>query len=107
MASDVVKNVTEADFDSEVLKSSIPVVVDFWAEWCGPCKRLAPLLEEIAGEQQEKLKIVKVNVDQETALSAKYGIQSIPTLLFFKNGSEIGKHIGLTSKKDLLAKIQG
>jgi len=105
MASDLVKNVTEADFDSDVLKSTVPVVVDFWAEWCGPCKRLSPLLDEIAQEQNGKVKVVKVNVDQEAGLASKYGIQSIPTLIFFKGGTEVGKHIGLSSKKDLLTKI--
>jgi thioredoxin 1 len=105
MASEHVKNVSSADFDAEVLKSNVPVVVDFWAEWCGPCKRLAPLMEEIAQEHTGKLKVVKVDVDHESALASKYGIQSIPTLIFFKGGAEVGKHIGLSSKKDLVAKI--
>ncbi len=107
MASEHVKDITDAEFDSEVLKSQGTVVVDFWAEWCGPCKRLSPLLDEIAKEQDGKVKVVKVNVDNEAALAAKYGIQSIPTLIFFKGGAEVGKHIGLASKKDLLAKILG
>jgi thioredoxin 1 len=106
MASDLVKNVGSLDFDSEVIKATETVVVDFWAEWCGPCKMLAPLLEEIAKEHVGTIKVVKVNVDQEAALSAKYGIQSIPTLYFFKAGQSVGKHIGLSSKKDLLNKIQ-
>lgn len=105
MASENVINVTANDFDEQVLKSTVPVVVDFWAEWCGPCKRLAPLLEEIASEQDGKVKVVKVDVDHETTLASKYGIQSIPTLIFFKGGAEVGKHVGLSSKKELIAKL--
>lgn len=107
MASEFVKVVTTADFDAEVLKSSVPVVADFWAEWCGPCKMLAPLLDEIATEQAGAIKVVKINVDHEASLASQFGIQSIPTLIFFKGGSAVGKHIGLSSKKDLVAKIQG
>lgn len=98
-------SVSTATFDAEVLKSAKPVLVDFWAEWCGPCKMLAPLLEEIAGEQPEKLKIVKVNVDNEQALAQKFGIVSIPTLLLFKGGVVKEQIVGLAPKKALLDKI--
>lgn len=105
MASDKVTAVTTADFETEVLKSSKPVLVDFWAEWCGPCRMLAPLLDEIAREQSEKVKIVKVNVDNESSLAAKFGIQSIPTLILFKDGEKRDQIIGLTSKKVLVEKL--
>src|SRR5271154_5498530 len=93
------------DFESEVLKSDKLVVVDFWAEWCGPCKMIAPLLDEIAGEQPDKVKIVKVNVDEEQSLAQKFNISSIPTLLFFKNGQIKEQIVGLTTKKVLVEKI--
>ena len=98
-------SVSTATFDAEVLKSAKPVLVDFWAEWCGPCKMLAPLLDEIAGEQTDKLKIVKVNVDNEQALAQKFGIVSIPTLLLFKGGVVKEQIVGLAPKKALLEKI--
>lgn len=97
--------VTTATFDAEVLKSAKPVLVDFWAEWCGPCKMLSPLLDEIATEQADKLKIVKVNVDNEQALAQKFGIVSIPTLLLFKGGTIKEQIVGLAPKKALLEKI--
>ena len=81
-----VSKVSDSDFEAQVLKSAEPVVVDFWAEWCGPCKMIAPALEEIAGSMNGKVKIVKLNVDENPATAAKYGIMSIPTLMLFKNG---------------------
>jgi thioredoxin 1 len=100
-----VSAVTASSFENEVLKSSKTVIVDFWAEWCGPCKMLAPLLDEIATEQGDKVKIVKVNVDQEQSLAQKYNISSIPTLLFFKGGQVKEQVVGLQSKKFLVDKI--
>ena len=104
MASQYVKNVTTADFESEIALGGA-VVVDFWAPWCGPCKMLAPLLDEIATEQDGKLRVLKVDVDKEGPLAAQYNIQSIPSLYFFKDGEPKASHMGLLSKKALLEKI--
>ncbi|CAF0700481.1 thioredoxin [Candidatus Methylacidithermus pantelleriae] len=101
-----IQAVTNKDFDREVLQSPLPVVVDFWAEWCGPCKMLAPLLEELAQELNGKAKFVKVNVDEEPGLARAYSIQSIPTLLVFKDGQVKAKHIGMASKTHILSRIQ-
>jgi thioredoxin 1 len=94
-----------ADFDREVLQSDKLTVVDFWAEWCGPCKMIAPLLDEIARELPEKVKIVKVNVDSEQQLAQKFGIYNIPTLLFFKGGAVRETVVGTAAKKVLVEKI--
>lgn len=97
--------IDEANFDNEVTKSAQPVVVDFWAEWCGPCKMIAPILDEIAREKAGSVKIAKVNVDQNQSLSARYNIRAIPTLLFFKDGQLRDQVTGMASKKDLLGRI--
>ena len=99
--------INEGNFEAEVLKSTEPVLVDFWATWCGPCKMLSPVLEEIAGEQAGRAKIVKVNVDENQGLAQRYGIQAIPTLLYFSNGEVRDSSLGLTSKKAILAKLAG
>ena len=96
-----VGKVSDATFESEVLKATGPVVVDFWAEWCGPCRMIAPALEEIAGSLGEKVKIVKLNVDENPQTAAKYGIQSIPTLMIFKNGSMSSRQVGAAPKQKL------
>ena len=96
-----VGKVSDATFDSEVLKAPEPVVVDFWAEWCGPCRMIAPALEEIAGSMAGKVKIVKLNVDENPATAAKYGIMSIPTLMIFKNGELASRHGGAAPKQKL------
>ena len=96
-----VSKVSDATFDSEVLKATEPVVVDFWAEWCGPCRMIAPALEEIAGTLNGKVKIVKLNVDENPQTAAKYGIQSIPTLMIFKNGQMASRQIGAAPKQKL------
>jgi thioredoxin 1 len=96
-----VGKVSDATFESEVLKATSPVVVDFWAEWCGPCRMIAPALEEIAGSLGEKVKIVKLNVDENPQTAAKYNIQSIPTLMIFKNGSLSSRQIGAAPKQKL------
>ena len=106
MAADNILMATETNFQSEVLQSSKPVLVDFWAEWCGPCKMIAPLLDEIAREKAGALKIAKVNVDDNQSLSAKYNIRAIPALLFFKNGQLRDQVIGVASKKDLLSRLE-
>ena len=92
---------SDASFESDVLKSAAPVVVDFWAEWCGPCKMIAPALEEIAGQLGDKVKIVKLNVDENPSVASKYGIMSIPTLMIFKNGELAARQIGAAPKQKL------
>ena len=96
-----VGKVSDATFESEVIKATSPVVVDFWAEWCGPCRMIAPALEEIAGSLGEKVKIVKLNVDENPQTAAKYGIQSIPTLMIFKAGQMASRQIGAAPKLKL------
>ena len=96
-----VGKVSDANFETEVLKSTSPVVVDFWAEWCGPCRMIAPALEEIAGAMGDKVKIVKLNVDENPATAQKYGIMSIPTLMMFKNGQLASRQVGAAPKQKL------
>src|SRR5919199_2613229 len=100
-----ISTLTQDNFQSEVLSSSTPVLVDFWAEWCGPCKMIAPLLDEIAKEKSGTVKVAKVNVDQNQSLSFKYNIRAIPSLLFFKNGQLRDQVTGMTSKRDLLGRL--
>jgi thioredoxin len=98
---------SDASFEADVLKSSEPVVVDFWAEWCGPCRMIAPALDEISGQVGEKVKIVKLNVDENPNTAAKYGIMSIPTLLMFKNGEISSRQVGAAPKQKLHQWISG
>ncbi len=93
--------VTDSSFAADVLKSTQPVVVDFWAEWCGPCRMIAPALEEISNEMAGKVKIVKLNVDENPGIAAQYGIRSIPTLMIFKDGALAAQKVGAASKTDL------
>src|SRR5215470_224064 len=102
--SSVVK-LDESNFDREVTQDDKPVIVDFWAEWCGPCKLIAPLLDEIAREKADAVKVAKVNVEENQSLSFKYNIRAIPSLLFFKNGQLRDQVTGMTSKKDLLNRL--
>jgi thioredoxin 1 len=97
--------VTEQNFEAEVLQSTLPVIVDFYADWCGPCKMIAPALEEIANELAGRVKIAKVNVDEQSALAQRYHVQSLPTLLYFQNGEVVNQVIGATSKKNILARL--
>jgi thioredoxin 1 len=96
-----VNKVSDADFEAQVLKATGPVVVDFWAEWCGPCRMIAPALEEIAGTMGDKVKIVKLNVDENPATASKYGIMSIPTLMIFKNGELASRQVGAAPRQKL------
>jgi thioredoxin 1 len=94
-------NVTEATFEQEVLKSETPVIVDFWAEWCGPCHAVAPVLDKIVEERGDEIKLVKVNIDEEQALSVKYGVMSIPTMILFREGEPAAAAIGAQPKSAL------
>ena len=96
----------ESNFDRELTQDDKPMIVDFWAEWCGPCKMIAPMLDEIAREKAGAVKVAKVNVDDNQSLSFKYNIRAIPALLFFKNGQLRDQVVGVTSKKDLLSRLE-
>lgn len=100
-----VLDVTGKDFEGEVLKSDLPVLVDFWAEWCGPCRMVSPIVDELAEELQDKLKVVKVNVDEAQDLAGNYQVMSIPTLLLFKGGELVEQIVGAVSKDQLFEKI--
>jgi thioredoxin 1 len=103
--SDQITELDNSNFESTVTEGSIPVVVDFWAPWCGPCKAIAPILEEIAIELGESVKICKVNVDNNSEIASKYEIRAIPTILIFKDGAVTDTVVGLASKDDLKAKL--
>ena len=105
MSSSNILTLTDSNFDQEVLKSPVPVLVDFWAEWCGPCKMVAPILDELATEYDQKIKIGKVDIDQFQGLAAQYGIRAIPTLLIFSGGQVSDQIVGLRSKRDFKAKL--
>jgi thioredoxin 1 len=103
MASPNIIALTQENFASEVLQSTTPVLVDFWAEWCGPCKMISPILGELADEYEGRVKITKVNIDEQQGLAAEYGIRAIPTLLLFDKGQVADQIVGLRSKRDLKA----
>jgi thioredoxin 1 len=105
MASDLIKHITDASFEADVLQPGSTVLVDFWAEWCGPCKMIAPILDEVATAYQGKLSIAKMNVDENRAMPAKFGIRGIPTLMLFKNGELAATKVGALSKAQLTAFI--
>ena len=103
MASELIKHISDSSFEADVLKSSQPVLVDYWAEWCGPCKSIAPILDEVAKEYEGRLKIAKMNVDENQLTPAKFGIRGIPTLMLFKNGNVEATRVGALSKSQLTA----
>jgi len=96
-----IKQVTDDSFEQDVIKSDIPVLVDYWAEWCGPCKMIAPILDEVARDYEGRLEIAKLNVDENAATTAKYAVRGIPTLMLFKNGSMVASKVGALSKSQL------
>jgi len=107
MASDLIKQLSDASFEADVLKSSTPVLVDYWAEWCGPCKMIAPILDEAAKDYGDRLQIAKMNVDDNQGVPAKYGIRGIPTLMLFKGGQLAATKVGALSKSQLTAFLDG
>ncbi|THU04064.1 thioredoxin TrxA [Lampropedia puyangensis] len=107
MSNALISHITDDTFEAEVLQSSTPVLLDFWAEWCGPCKQIAPVLDELAAAYQGKLSIKKVNVDENREVPAKYGIRGIPTLILFKDGQVAATNVGAGSKAQIQAFIDG
>lgn len=103
MSSDLIKHVSDASFEADVLKAQGPVLVDYWAEWCGPCKMIAPVLDEIAGTYEGKVTIAKLNIDENHGTPAKHGVRGIPTLMLFKDGEVAATKVGALSKSQLTA----
>jgi thioredoxin 1 len=102
MASEKVQVFNDLNFDSEVLKSDLPVLVDFTATWCGPCKALAPIVDQLASELDGKVKVGKLDVDESQMIAGKYGVRGVPTVMVFKNGERVAQHVGLTTKQKLM-----
>lgn len=107
MASELIKHVSDASFEADVLQSDKPVLVDYWAEWCGPCKMIAPILDEVATQYGEKLQIAKMNVDENRTVPGQFGIRGIPTLMLFKGGQLAATKVGAMSKAQLTSFIDG
>jgi thioredoxin 1 len=107
MSSAAIKHISDASFDTDVLKSGTPVLVDYWAEWCGPCKQIAPILDEVAKDYGERLQIAKLNVDENREVPAKFGIRGIPTLMLFKDGQLAATKVGALSKAQLTSFLDG
>ena len=105
MASELIKHLSDASFEADVLQAATPVLVDYWAEWCGPCKMIAPILDEVAGAYEGKLQVAKMNVDENRDVPAKFGIRGIPTLMLFKDGQIAATKVGALSKAQLMAFI--
>ena len=107
MSSDHIVHITDASFEDDVLKAKRPILLDFWAEWCGPCKMIAPMLEEIAAEYKEKVTIAKIDIDANPKTPARFNVRGIPTLMLFKNGQVEGQKVGALRKADLAAFLDG
>lgn len=107
MSSDSIVHVTDASFEDDVLKAKKPVLVDFWAEWCGPCKMIAPMLDEVSGEYQDKLTIAKINIDDNPRTPQRFNVRGIPTLILFKDGQVEGQKVGALRKSDLTTFLDG
>ena len=107
MSSEAIKHISDASFEADVLKSGTPVLVDYWAEWCGPCKAIAPILEEVAKDYGPRLQIAKMNVDDNRDVPAKFGIRGIPTLMLFKDGQLAATKVGALSKSQLTSFLEG
>ncbi|MBP6776870.1 MAG: thioredoxin TrxA [Piscinibacter sp.] len=107
MSSQLIKHVSDASFDADVLQSGTPVLVDYWAEWCGPCKMIAPILDEVAKDYGERVQVAKMNVDDNREVPAKFGIRGIPTLMLFKDGQLAATKVGALSKAQLTAFLDG
>ena len=106
LMSEIILKLTDAEFENQVIKSEKPILVDYWAEWCSPCKMIAPILEEVSTEMSDKIIIGKLNVDENSQTPPKYGIRGIPTLMIFKDGNAVGTHVGALSKSDLIQFIE-
>ena len=105
MASDLIKHISDASFEADVLQADKPVLVDYWAEWCGPCRMIAPILDEVSNEYHERLTVAKLDVDANQATSIKYGIRGVPTLMLFKDGNVVASHVDALTKSQLTAFI--
>ena len=107
MSSELIKHITDASFDEDVLQAEKPVLVDYWAEWCGPCRMIAPILDDIAKDFGDKLQVAKMDVDKNQEIPAKFGVRGIPTLMLFKNGQLAATKVGALSKAQLAAFVEG